>query len=72
MCTPANRSWPRFGKDNDAEELCRKATFGMETMRETSGTEERTVYQGDTGSSAADFHGRMQYNMHKQDIARQS
>jgi len=29
----------------------------METMRETSGTEERTVYQGDAGSSAADFHG---------------
>jgi len=44
----------------------------METMRETSGTEERTVYQGDAGSSAADFHGRLQYNMHKQDIARQS
>ena len=29
----------------------------MKTMHETSGTEERTVYQGDTGSSAADFYG---------------
>src|SRR5207244_1437634 len=38
-------------------ELCRKETFDMKTMLETSGTEERTVYQGDAGSSAADFHG---------------
>src|SRR5438445_535047 len=29
----------------------------MKTMHETSGTEERTVHQGDAGSSATDFHG---------------
>jgi formate hydrogenlyase transcriptional activator len=29
----------------------------MKTMRETSGAEELTVYQGDAGSSAVDFHG---------------
>src|SRR5262249_17455384 len=29
----------------------------MNTMHETSGTEERTAHQGDDGSSAANFHG---------------
>ena len=52
------RQWiVREGPPCSFSELCRKETFGMETMRETSGTEERTVYQGDAGSSAADFHG---------------
>src|SRR5439155_20246387 len=52
------RQWiVREGPPCSFSELCRKETFGMETMRQTSGTEERSGYQGDSGSSAADFHG---------------
>jgi formate hydrogenlyase transcriptional activator len=52
------RQWiVREGHPCSLSELFRKETFGMKTMRETSGTEERTVYQGDAGASAADFHG---------------
>jgi transcriptional regulator with GAF, ATPase, and Fis domain len=52
------RQWMvRQGPPCSWSELFRKETFGMKTMRETSGTEERTVYRGETGSSAPDFHG---------------
>ena len=52
------RQWiVREGPPCSFSELCREETFGMKTMRETSGAEELTVYQGDAGSSAVDFHG---------------
>src|SRR4029077_17981624 len=52
------RQWiVREGPQCSFSELGRKETFGMETMRETSGSEERTVYQACAGSCAADFHG---------------
>src|SRR5262249_30635408 len=52
------RQWiVREGPPSSFSDLRRKETFGMNTMHETSGTEERTAHQGDDGSSAADFHG---------------
>jgi formate hydrogenlyase transcriptional activator len=52
------RQWiVREGPPHSFSELCREEAFGMNTMHETSEAEERSVYEGDAGSSAADFHG---------------